>query len=212
MMNSGFSCNSTCSSSASLGCKGKAEAVCLHCLRAQVRKLRVRSFIFFFFCRSRLSLFSPDCVVTCIGRWYPFASGDQYGWVSGGRVVAKSMMMMMMMIDMQCGCYIFVKRLSLFLPRLPSPTQKRRLRDPIPRFGRDYDKIRLNAHNQSPLLVVHCNILKPAMASFVGTGVVPQMLDTKSPLRKTICSPLIISFRKHHKLGSHCGGDERSSE
>lgn len=45
-MKTGFRSNSTCSSSASLGCRGKADCVCLQALRAQVRKFRVRSFIF----------------------------------------------------------------------------------------------------------------------------------------------------------------------
>lgn len=43
--NSGFTSCSTRSSSASRGCRGKAAGSCLQALRAQVRKLRVRSFI-----------------------------------------------------------------------------------------------------------------------------------------------------------------------
>ena len=46
--NSGFKSWSTRSSSASRGCRGKAAVSCLQALRAQVRKLRVRSFIFVF--------------------------------------------------------------------------------------------------------------------------------------------------------------------
>lgn len=45
LMKVGFMSISICSSSASWGCSGKAAAVALHVLRAQVRKLRVRSFI-----------------------------------------------------------------------------------------------------------------------------------------------------------------------
>ena len=41
--------DSTISSSASRGCRGKEAGEDLHALMAQVRKLRVRSFIFFFF-------------------------------------------------------------------------------------------------------------------------------------------------------------------
>lgn len=46
--NSGFNSISTRSSSASRGCRGNAAGSCLQALRAQVRKLRVRSFIFLF--------------------------------------------------------------------------------------------------------------------------------------------------------------------
>ena len=45
-MSSGLISASTCSSSASLGCRGKAAGLVLQVLRAQQRKLRVRSFIF----------------------------------------------------------------------------------------------------------------------------------------------------------------------
>ena len=44
-MSSGLISASTCSSSASLGCRGKAAGLVLQVLRAQQRKLRVRSFI-----------------------------------------------------------------------------------------------------------------------------------------------------------------------
>jgi hypothetical protein len=44
-MSSGLISASTCSSSASLGCRGKAAGFVLQVLRAQQRKLRVRSFI-----------------------------------------------------------------------------------------------------------------------------------------------------------------------
>jgi hypothetical protein len=43
---SGLISASICSSSASFGCRGKAEGLVLQVLRAQQRKLRVRSFIF----------------------------------------------------------------------------------------------------------------------------------------------------------------------
>ena len=46
LMKTGFSSISTCSSSASFGCSGKASALDLHVLRAHVKKLSVRSFIF----------------------------------------------------------------------------------------------------------------------------------------------------------------------
>jgi hypothetical protein len=42
-----FNSISTLSNSASRGCRGNAVVSCLHDLRAQVRKFRVRSFIFF---------------------------------------------------------------------------------------------------------------------------------------------------------------------
>ena len=45
LMKVGFISISICSNSASFRCRGKAAAVDLHVLRAQVRKLRVRSFI-----------------------------------------------------------------------------------------------------------------------------------------------------------------------
>ena len=44
-MSKGLISASTCSSSASLGCRGKAAGLVLQVLRAQQRKLRVRSFI-----------------------------------------------------------------------------------------------------------------------------------------------------------------------
>lgn len=71
--NSGFSSISTRSSSASRGCRGKAAGSCLQALRAHVKKLRVKSFIFFF-----LFAFSGGSVFACeseafgcveIGRW-----------------------------------------------------------------------------------------------------------------------------------------------